>query len=279
MAGIKIESGANTPGSPNVDSSFNLQVVIPPISTAINITTSTGTQVMALNGCAGLGVQILSIGTGGVVVFEGSSDNTNWSTMNGVVNPTGGVVTGASAAGAWQFDSVGVTYFRIRATALTSGSITGYIVATANGSIFSMEQGTLSAATAGSEQALVVRAIPQSSTLCQSATAAANTGLTVTLPAAGAGLFHYITGIEITRNATAALAGTATLVITTTNLSGSRAWSVGNAMAAGGTQIDVSIMRTIPIKSSVANTATTIVMPVPGAAVLWRCNVDYYVGT
>ena len=128
------------------------------------------------------------------------------------------------------------------------------------------------------EAGIVTRNIPTPSTLTQSATAAANTALTVTLPAAGAGLFHYITGIEITRNATAALAGTATVVITTTNLPGSRAWSVGNAMAAGGTQVDVNINRTNPIKSSVANTASTIVMPAPGAAVLWRCNVDYYTG-
>jgi hypothetical protein len=33
-----------------------------------------------------------------------------------------------------------------------------------------------------------------------------------------------------------------------------------------------------PLKSSVANTNTTIVCPVPGAAVLWRVNVYYYVG-
>ena len=92
-------------------------------------------------------------------------------------------------------------------------------------------------------------------------------------------MHQYITGIEITRNATAALAGTATLVITTTNIPGSLAWSVGNAMAAGGTQIDVSRDFSVPLKSTAPNTATTIVCPVPGAAVLWRVNVFYYVGS
>lgn len=266
-------------GGANLDTLSNIKVSIPPIIQSINITTSTGVQSITLNGCIGLGLQILSVGTGGVVVFEGSGDNVNWAALNGVVNPTGGTASGASAAGAWQFDCVGVPYFRVRATALTSGSITGVLIATPNGSIFSLEQGTMSAATAGSEQGLVARVIEQSTNLCISSTAAANTALTVTLPAAGAGLFHYITGIEITRNATAALLGSATLVITTTNLPGARAWSVGNAMALGGTQIDVNIARPGPIKSSVANTATTIVMPAPGAAVLWRCNVDYYVGT
>lgn len=114
-----------------------------------------------------------------------------------------------------------------------------------------------------------------STTLAVTATAAANTAATVTLPAV-AGQFHYITGIEIMRTSTAALAGTATLVVTTTNLPGSLAWSFGNAMAAGATQRDVSITFPNPIKSSTVNTATTVVMPAPGAAVLWRATIYYY---
>ena len=115
----------------------------------------------------------------------------------------------------------------------------------------------------------------QPSTLAVTATAAANTAATLTLPAV-AGQFHYITGIEIMRTATAALAGTATLVVTTTNLPGSLAWSFGNAMVAGGTQRDTTLAFDNPLKSSVVNTATTIVMPAPGAAVLWRANIYYY---
>lgn len=266
-------------GGSNLDASSNIKVNIPPNIQTVNITTSTGTQQVILNGSIGIGLQISSVGTGGVIIFEGSGDGSTWATLNGLPYAGGLPVTGASAPGAWQFDCQGVVYFRIRATALTSGAIIGTIIATANGSVVMLEQGTTAAGISGSETGLVVRNIPQSSTLTVSSTAAANTALTVTLPAAGAGLFHYITGIEITRNATAALLGTATLVVTTTNLSGSRAWSVGNAMAAGGTQIDVNIGRSLPIKSSAANTATTIVMPIPGLAVLWRCNVDYYIGT
>ena len=115
---------------------------------------------------------------------------------------------------------------------------------------------------------------------CVTATAAANTGVTLTLPAAGVGLFHYITSIVISRTATAALAGTATLVITSTNLPGSWAHSVGNAMIAGGTQSDINLsFAGNPLKSSVANTNTTIVCPVPGAAVLWRVTVTYFAKT
>lgn len=119
---------------------------------------------------------------------------------------------------------------------------------------------------------------PSPTLLWVTATAAANTSATATLPAAGAGLFHYITSINLMRNATAALAGTATLIHTTTNLPGSPAWSVGNAMVAGGTQTDVDYQPAQPLKSSVANTATTIVMPAAGAAVLNRINVGYYIG-
>lgn len=114
-------------------------------------------------------------------------------------------------------------------------------------------------------------------TLWVTVTAAANTAATATLPAA-AGLFHYITHVDMTRNATAALAGTATLVHTSTNLPGSPAWSVGNAMAAGGTALDVVADFSAPLRSSVVGTATTFVMPAAGLAVLNRINVGYYLG-
>jgi hypothetical protein len=123
---------------------------------------------------------------------------------------------------------------------------------------------------------ILTRNIP--SNLHVTATAAANTAATATLPAAGVGMFHYITHINIVRNATAALAGTATIIHTSTNLPGNPAWSVGNAMAAGGTQIDLAYTPTTPLKSSVANTATTIVAAAGGLAVLGRVNVSYYVG-
>jgi hypothetical protein len=115
-------------------------------------------------------------------------------------------------------------------------------------------------------------------TLAGVAVPAANTGATLTIPAAGAGLFHYITAILIQRVATAALAGTAILTVTTTNLPGALQWRFGNLMAAGGTQTDLNMAFTQPIKSSVANTATTIVVPVPGAAVSWTVVVHYYTG-
>lgn len=118
----------------------------------------------------------------------------------------------------------------------------------------------------------------RASDLSVTATSVANTTVTATLPAAGAGLFHYITSIRLMRNATAALAGTATVTYTTTNMPGARTWAVGNAMIAGGTQVDADQQFFSPLKSTASNTATTIVAPAMGAAVLSQIVVDYYTG-
>lgn len=110
-------------------------------------------------------------------------------------------------------------------------------------------------------------------------TGAPNVIATASLPAAGAGLFHYITHIFIARVATAALAGGALLTVTTTNLGG-RSWRTGNQASIlvstfdQGQLIDAEYSH--PIKSAVANTISTIVGPAAGAAVSWHIQVDYY---
>jgi predicted ThiF/HesA family dinucleotide-utilizing enzyme len=114
-------------------------VSTPNLTQTISITTSTGTQSLAMNGQSSCGLQVFSVGTGGVLVFEGSGDNTNWAAMVGITNPTGVFTSGTSAPGAWQFDCTSVPYFRVRATALTSGTITGIIIGAANSSIVQME--------------------------------------------------------------------------------------------------------------------------------------------
>ena len=261
-------------------SASNAAYVTMPVSiTAINITANGTSNQATCGGYTGIGVQLTSLGTGGTIQFEGSGDANNWAPMVGVPNPSGPAVTSTVSAGAWQFDGTGVPYFRCRASALTSGNITGAIILTPTGSIVSDQTGTYNTM-AGNEYCMPVRNIPMSSTITVSSNAAANTALTVTLPAV-AGSWHYITGIEIYRiNASnAAVAGTAALNITTTNLIGARQWFVGNALAAGVHSIDVSITRNCAIKSNAANTATTIVMPAPGTGVRWACNVDYFIGT
>ena len=131
-------------------------------------------------------------------------------------------------------------------------------------------------ATLQTAEGLQVRGL-EVSDLAVTNTGAANAAVTLTIPAAGVGLFHYITSLVIQRAGAAALAGTAALVITTTNLPGAIAFSVGNACAAGGTNNDVNLaLAGNPLKSSVANTNTTIVCPVPGAGVLWRITCTYF---
>jgi hypothetical protein len=114
-----------------------------------------------------------------------------------------------------------------------------------------------------------------SSPLAVTATAAASTGVTATLPAAGAGLFHYITGIHIAQvSSTTAGAAGAPVVVTTTNLPGSLAFTRPSAVPAGDIRELVQQFAS-PLKSSVANTATTIVAPVQ-TNIVWRITVYYY---
>jgi hypothetical protein len=217
---------------------------------------------MDLSGQAAATFDIRTGAFNGTLVFEVTVDGVNWLGVPGLALSTEAmlaavVITTTHA----QIYTVGVTSMRrvrVRCSAYTSGTV------------------TVTARASMADYAIIARPYP--SNLHVTATAAANTITTATLPTPGAGLFHYITHISCMRNATAALAGTATLIITSTNLPGSPAWSIGNAMAAGGTQVDVNYTPTTPLKSSVANTATTIVMPAAGAAVLNRINVSYYVG-
>ena len=114
----------------------------------------------------------------------------------------------------------------------------------------------------------------QPSNLLVTATAAISTAATLTLPAV-AGQFHYITSINIHKYAGVAVVGAAApVLVTSTNLPGSLAWTTPTAQAVG-TSYDVPFNTITPIKSSVANTATTIVCPLT-TSVIWRITVTYY---
>lgn len=227
--------------------------------------------VMDLNGKATALFDIRTAAGALTLVFEATLDGTNYfalpafaisQTLAGALvaeQYVPSVVIATTATGIYEVSVSGFRRVRCRCSAYTSGNAT--VV------------GRASAA----DSAIYAREVP--SILHVTATAAANTAVTATLPAAGVGMFHYITHIDITRNATAALAGTATLIHTTTNLPGSPAWSVGNAMVAGGTEKDVVYEPTTPLKSSVANTNTTVVAAAAGLAVLGRVNVTYYIGS
>jgi hypothetical protein len=218
--------------------------------------------VMDLNGKAVASFDIRTGAMNATLVFEATVDGTNYFGLPGINVLTeaalSAVVITTTHAATYNVGVTGYRRVRCRVSAYTSGNV-------------------VVAARATTADYLIY-AKPMPTLLWVTVTAAANTIATATLPAGGAGLFHYITYINCMRNATAALAGTATLIHTTTNLPGNPAWSVGNAMAAGGTQIDVDYQPAFPLKCSVANTNTTIVMPAAGLAVLNRVNVGYYLG-
>jgi hypothetical protein len=129
--------------------------------------------------------------------------------------------------------------------------------------------------------AVSISYVPKASDLSVTVTGGANAIATATLPAAGPGLFHYITSIHIARVNTAALSGGAILTITTTNLNG-RQWRTNNqasiTIATQSLQTILDKSFPFPIKSQVANTATTIVCPAAGAAVSWQIVIDYFTG-
>lgn len=118
-----------------------------------------------------------------------------------------------------------------------------------------------------------------SSDLAISSTAAVNTALTATLPAAGAGLFHYITAIQLVKlYAVIGVASGTGILITSTNLPGSPSWTTEQLASVAGTCVTViNEGLAVPRKSSVANTATTLVAPIQ-LQTIWRWNVTYYVG-
>ena len=101
--------------------------------------------------------------------------------------------------------------------------------------------------------------------------------MTLTLTSPATGLRHYLTHLEVTRSATAALtAGATPTVVTTTNLPNSLAFTFGADGAAQGS--DKSIVRDFawPLAASAQAAATTIVCPAT-TGVIWRVSAGFYV--
>lgn len=109
--------------------------------------------------------------------------------------------------------------------------------------------------------------------LAVTATGAAGAVVTLTLPAA-IGKFHNIVHLSITAYSTAARTGGATpVIVTTTNLLGSPAFTFASAAAAGSTDTKI-VEPSVAIKSLVSNTATTIVCPAT-PSIIWRITCFY----
>ena len=209
----------------------------------------------------GDGASTVSIDLRGTFVatceLAGSVDGVNYTPIP--VRPlTGGpYIPSMTVVGVYAATVAGFAKVRVRATAYTSGAATACILAS----------------TAVTDQALIGTVAGSAVTV----TAATGVGATLTLPAPGAGLRHYITSVDIERYATALLvAGAAPTVVTTTNLPGSLAFSVPADAAAAGVVYATHKEFVAPLAAVAQNTATTIVAPVV-TTVIWRITATYYI--
>jgi hypothetical protein len=192
------------------------------------------------------------------IVFEGTVDGTNYVSLPAINQATQAMITAPTAAGVFIVSVTGFRRVRARVSAYTSGTVVAGIRA--------------------SMADYAITSIPYPATTAATATGAAGAAVTLTVAAGGAGLFHYFTRIIVQRFATAALtAAAAPVVVTTTNMPGARALSFPADAALQGTIYSEIIEPSQPLKSSAANTATTIVCPAT-PNVIWRVTADHYLG-
>jgi hypothetical protein len=110
----------------------------------------------------------------------------------------------------------------------------------------------------------------------QSATGAAGAGVTLTIPAGGAGVFNYLCYLQIIKFAAALLTAAATpVLVTTTGMTNTPTFSFNADAAAQGTSQEQKYEGQNPIIGSAAATAITIVCPAT-TGVIWRVNATYF---
>lgn len=279
-----------------VDAANPMPVMIPDITATGTLAAAAQTVPLGLNGDASAAIQITGTWVG-TITFEGTVDGTTWGSINAVAASTSTPQPTTTVNGLYRLTPGGLASIRANMTAFTSGTAVVSIRASeGTGGVFAnqilpmkLTDGVSSQAikpastpAVAADQAAVVAISPSSpvpglapTVLWVTATAATGAAATASLPAPGAGLFNYITSVDIQLYATAARTGSATPVtVTSTNLPGSPAWLFPTAQTIGTVaRYDVPIATAI--KSSAANTATTIAAPVATAG-LWRINVGYY---
>jgi hypothetical protein len=108
-------------------------------------------------------------------------------------------------------------------------------------------------------------------------TAAVNTQAVLTLPAPAAGLFIHITDLEIVKLYNViGIADGAGVIVTSTNLPGTPAWTTEQMASAAGTVAKVvKLTPMTPLKASVAATQVTVTAPAQ-LQTIWRINATYF---
>jgi len=194
------------------------------------------------------------------IEVSGSVDGVNWTQIPmRPVNQTAVaylIAIAGTSAGVWVGMCAQYRQIRARVTVYTSGTAITTIAADL-GAIDQTLQGILTSSQV-------------------TATGASGAGVTLTLPAPGLTLRQYLTYITIVRSATAVLTASATpTVITTTNLPGALAFTMGLDASAIGIDKTIQEDFSYPVASSAQNTATTIVAPAV-TGVIWRITAGYY---
>lgn len=124
---LYITTEQNNPPYVNINSG-SVSVSANDATTSVSISTSSGSTAYAISGMSTVTLKLTSLGTGGTVVFEISSNSgSGYDAIYGYPTSGGPLASGTSATGTWTFPVAGKTHFRVRATALTSGTITGTI--------------------------------------------------------------------------------------------------------------------------------------------------------
>lgn len=229
-------------------------------------TRTTVQNIAALNGevilyCANTNAVALDVrGTFvATLVVEATIDGNNYFSVPLFVSTSEIWVTTITANGVWICHlPSGCKTIRVRASTYTSGT-----------ALVSLR---------GSVGDNILYAKPLPTTASVTSTAASGAALTLSVPTPGIGLFHYVTKIVINKYCAATLtAGVAPIIVTTTNIATTPSVNFKTLGSLGDSEIIQLDFTGNPLKSTTANTATTIVCPVV-AGVLWKVSVFYYVG-
>ncbi len=217
-----------------------------------------GELALGLNGETTATIDMRTSAFSGTITIQGTIDGTNYITIPAYNPLTELWITTFTAAGQWVLPNVaGYRQIRCIATSFTSGSAT----VTINASL--------------GESAVYHKPIPAN--LTATSVGASGAGVTLTISNGGSGLYHYICYLRIDKFCAALLtAGAAPVTVTTTNISGSLAFSFPADAGAQGSIYPVEIKPTTPIKSTTAGTNTTIVCPAT-TNIIWRVTAIYYV--
>lgn len=230
------------------------------------ITALNGTVVATVNGCSSIVISVTGVWVA-TLNIEGQASDGVWTQILGEI-PLGSLTGSFTINGLVVVPCGGYFQVRIRAALFTSGTAT--ITWNAGTGVNVVQPINLNP----SALSATVYQIP--ATLGVTATGASGAAVTLTLPAA-AGLFHYITHIEIVAYTSLARVGAAApVLVTSTNMPGAPVWDFATAAAIGSADKQ-PFEFSRPVKSSVVNTATTIVCPAT-TSIIWRVTIFYYTG-